>query len=824
MKKFTAVALATASLLPLAAPAYAQDTASEGYSNGEEIVVQARRRDESVQDVPLSVQAVTGAELQKLEIRQFEDVTKVVPGLSLSKDGSTASASLRGINFDARASGASTTIEFYRNDSIITAGALFQAVYDIGQVEVLRGPQGTLRGRASPSGSISVTTRKPDLSEAGGYVSGTLAERGKWNFNGAVNVPVIADKVGIRVAGYMGSNRGNNVYGLNVVTGAVDKDVYDRNRAVRVSVRVDPFDGDLTGDFSFETLNHTARRYNQVQSYNEFLGSSATATTSPRFVSVSDRLGVGATANTDDQNIKMYNWQVTGRQWGQRLTYVGSRTVVQQQFFVYSDGAGLFATPYSVTAPASAPTNMFGQLTNGNVTQTSHELRLQNDERVAGLFDYVIGAFRTTASSPTILATPTTTSSPFSVTPVSSGLVTSAGTFTAYTLNSYAYSARLRFRDDQESSLFGNLTVHLGENTELSGGLRHIWFKADSGLTIGSFATPMSSWYNYAAVRRCYGNPTVTGCLPTKEATIYAASLKHKFSDDLMAYFSFGTSWRPGNSLIGFQGTAGTFLSQFLNMPDETSKSFEIGFKSSWLDRRLRFNVAAFYQKFNNYALYVTTPIYTVSSDGSTLNSAFSFAAAVPATVKGFEAELSFAVSPNFSIGATVAFADSKGSGSLPCDGGKTTAADIVALIGAANVANQVATCAFNGPVSSAARWSGTVQAEYSHPLGNLGEGFLRGFVNWKGDAPGDYVNPNDQVSAYALADLYAGVRSSNNAWEASLFVKNLFNTKRVLSRGSAPSATADTYSTTATYNYIGISTTDPREVGVALRFSFGSR
>ena len=821
MRKFTAVALATASLLPLAAPAFAQDApADAGVSGDEEIVVQARRRDESIQDVPLSVQAVTGAELQKLEIRQFEDVTKVVPGLSLSKNGASTSASIRGINFDARASGSSTSVEFYRNDSIITAGALFQAVYDVGQVEVLRGPQGTLRGRASPSGSISVTTRKPDLNEAGGYVSGTAAERGKWNFNAAVNVPVIADKLAIRVAGFMGSNRGNNIYGLNVVTGAIDKDVYDRNRAVRVSVRADPFDGALTGDFSFETLNHVARRYTQAQSQTEFL---STAPISPRFVSANDRLGVGATAGTDDQNIKMYNWQVTGRQWGQRLTYVGSRTTIKQYFFGPSDAAGLFNSPFSVVPPAAAPTNMFGQLTDSNVTQTSHELRLQNDERVAGMFDYVVGAFKTTGVSPTVLASVETRFG-LNVVTTPGGLVTPAGAFPGYTLSSYTYAARLRYRNDQESSLFGNLTVHLGDMTEISGGLRHIWFKADSGLAAGSFAIPVSSWTDVASIRRCYGNPAVAGCLPTKEATIYAASLKHKFTDDLMAYFSFGTSWRPGNSLVGFTGTPGTFLSQFLNLPDETSKSFEVGFKTSWLDRRLRFNVAAYYQKYNNYPLYGATPVRTVSSDGLTLNTAFSFAAPVAATVKGVEADLSFDVSPNFSIAAGLAFADSKGTGILPCDQGETTAAALAANLGAANVANQVQTCAFNGPASSDARWSGTIQAEYKHSVGSWGEGFLRGFAAWKGDAPGDFINPNDQVSAYALVDLYAGLRSPNNAWEASLFVKNLFNTDRVLSRGSSPLATSTSSAGTNTYNYLGISTTDPREVGVSLRFAFGSR
>jgi iron complex outermembrane receptor protein len=163
-------ALAGVSLWSLAAPAYAQNAAAEEGTDDEVIIVQARRRDEAIQDVPMVVQAVTAQELNKLNIREFQDVQTLVPGLSLaqSANGIGVQTTLRGIAFDVNASGNNGTVEFYMNDAPISAGILFQSMFDVAQIEVLRGPQGTLRGRASPSGSITVTTRKPDLSEAGG--------------------------------------------------------------------------------------------------------------------------------------------------------------------------------------------------------------------------------------------------------------------------------------------------------------------------------------------------------------------------------------------------------------------------------------------------------------------------------------------------------------------------------------------------------------------------------------------------------------------------------------------------------------------------------
>lgn len=829
------VAFAGVSLMALSAPAFAQEAPADETAGNEDIVVQARRRDETVQDVPLSIQAVTGQQLQKLEIRQFEDVSKVVPGLVLQKSGTLTSASLRGINFDNRASGSSTSVEFYRNDAVITSQALFQAVYDIGQVEVLRGPQGTLRGRASPSGSITVTTRRPDLTEPGGYVNGSVSNEHRWNFNGAVNVPIIADKLGIRVAGFMGESRGNNIFGLNVPLNTIDRDVFDNTGALRASVRADPFDGVLVLDFNYETIKNSNRQYAQVQSLSQFNGGTA----SPRTVLAEDRLGVGAFAGTNDPHIEIYNWQAVLRQWGQRLTYVGGRTTIRGNTVAPLDASGLFSSPTSVTPPAAAPIDTFAQYTNTQSKQVSHELRLQNEDRIAGLFDYTLGAFRVDGESPTLL---------FAASP--SSVTTIPGNPTLYTLNSMSYRGTLRFRKDREESLFANVTLHLGEKTEITGGLRHIWYKADSGtISNVSFADPFNS--GTLIQRRCYGNPGVAGCLPIKEATIYAASLKHNFNEDLMAYFSFGTSWRPGNSLVGWglqnagtPLTVGSYIDRFLNLPDEKSKSFEVGFKSAWLDRRLRFNVSAFYQKFDNYPLYGSTSVQSLNQPtqaGAVLLRAFNFAAPVQATIKGVEADLSFDVTPRFNLVATFAFADSRAKGAVvPCvdtdndniqDSAVLSPTGTQAQVDRYNLwlqqigTNQVDTCALDASPSSSARFSGTVQAEYRHPIGDRAEGYLRGFTSWKGESAGDAVNPNDQVGAYALVDLFAGVRDPDGAWEVSGFVKNLFNTRRVISRGANVLNTSiSAAGASATYNYLNITTTQPREVGVSLRYAFGSR
>ena len=162
------------------------------------------------------------------------------------------------------------------------------------------------------------------------------------------------------------------------------------------------------------------------------------------------------------------------------------------------------------------------------------------------------------------------------------------------------------------------------------------------------------------------------------------------------------------------------------------------------------------------------------------------------------------------------------------------TAAALFAQVGD----SQIDTCRANVSSSSAPRWSGTAQAEYRHPLGRFGEGFLRGFVNWKGDSAGDGINPLDQVKAFATFDLFAGIRGSDGAWELTGYVRNVTNTRRVLTRTASAQlttlvanqnlvpfgGTGTSIASSSATNYLLISTIAPREAGITLRFALGSR
>ena len=796
MRMIGKLALASVSILSLATPAMAQN-AEEGVG-ANDIIVQARRKDESVQDVPLVVQAVTAQELTKLNIRDFKDVQNLVPGLSLaqSANGIGTQSTLRGVAFDVNASGNNGTIEFYMNDAPLSSSILFQSMFDVGQIEVLRGPQGTLRGRASPSGSITVTTRKPDLTEAGGYMTGTLNDIGGWNVNGAINVPIIEDKLGVRIAGVVDENEDNRVRSLN---SSIKPN--QQNRGMRASVRFDPFDI-LSLNFSY---THTERKvvdFDQVESVNV---ADPAAPASPVLIRGKDRLAVMAAPRVWSQNFQVFNWQAELRLMGQKLNYVGSYNKQRYRSIAPNDSGGFFAKGFSF------PVQEAGLRTFTHGHQENHELRLSSDERVAGIFDYVVGYLWNKLDSPTDLISNTVI---FSGTPSASpsNLVTIVNTPIA------------RTGGQLEKSYFANVTAHLGEATEVSGGIRRLKFHSEGALLISGVAVPAANEDK------------------NRSATIYSASLKHRFNENLMAYASFGTSWRPGgstNATIMRDNVAPTALLSSLYFPgSEKSKSFELGIKSNFLDNRLTLNVSAYHQTFKNFAYFARNTFFAATdvTGGNRVIAATGIAVGVPAKVDGVEAEVQFRPTDNWDLGIVAAYAKSKiKNGSIPCnayfphDGipDRSSAVPTYAEVMAATNGGGVALCNVNYRAGLGAPFSATIQSEYRVPVGDAMDGYLRGLVTYNNDSQNDPTNAFDDIKAYALVNLYAGLRSSEGDWEVGAFVKNLFDTHRALIVNNSAYATpyrTFTGAGNAVNTYRGSISNNPRELGITARISFGSR
>jgi outer membrane receptor protein involved in Fe transport len=195
----------------------AQETAAQESDPGTEIVVTAQKRTERLQDVPLSITAFTERAIEQQGITSIDDYATRSAGVRLSRDGTQATISMRGIASSTNAETTSATAGIYIDDyPIYDTWFRFTSpdlrVFDIARIEVLRGPQGTLYGATSLSGSVRIITNKPDLDAVGAKFEGTLSttDGGGTNYavNGMVNVPLVTDKVGLRAVGYYRSDSG----------------------------------------------------------------------------------------------------------------------------------------------------------------------------------------------------------------------------------------------------------------------------------------------------------------------------------------------------------------------------------------------------------------------------------------------------------------------------------------------------------------------------------------------------------------------------------------------------------------------------------------
>ncbi len=191
----------------IASPALAQTAPVQPASGAEEaanpadvavadIVVTAQRRSQRLQDVPVAVTALTDSALSQLNVASSQDLMQVVPSLQVSTQtgaNGTGSATffLRGMGQQRAGNGSEPAVGIYVDDFYYPTlnGTIFDIV-DLEQVEVLRGPQGTLFGRNTIGGAIRYTTKRATLDSFEGHVTGTVGSYDRYDISGSVNLPI----------------------------------------------------------------------------------------------------------------------------------------------------------------------------------------------------------------------------------------------------------------------------------------------------------------------------------------------------------------------------------------------------------------------------------------------------------------------------------------------------------------------------------------------------------------------------------------------------------------------------------------------------------
>lgn len=824
-RQIVTIITTSVSLAALCAPAaaWAQGTTAANAAGVGDIIVTARREAENVQDVPVSVQVITGDSLEKLSITDFKDITKLAPGLSISGAAGASVLTLRGVRWQSQSG--TPAIPVYFNEVPFNPGNTLLTLYDVGQIEVLRGPQGTARGAPSVPGAITVASRKADLDQIGGYVDAQRTSFGQTNVQGAVGIPLIEDKLALRIAGMIDDGKGNRVHSLNSSVNPLLRTI-----SGRASLRYEPNDA-LRVNLMWQHLDRKLRQFvgvfgpgspGALFDPDTALGPApagpnplAPAGYNGPAIGLYDRLAVQAVPSTSHIKVNTFTLNAGWDVLDHTLTYIAGyeRTTAapdRSGSDVGNQVQGFYAESVNRTVKPS--------------TSFIQELRLSSI-RSDHFIDYDIGAFYSRSKS--LFAF-----SQYSYLPGALGaffapinpVVTDPVKVQHYLLPS-------QINVDLQSknySFYGNVELHLPENIELTAGLRWIHderpFITQGPVGPGTLSLPASALGapSCAAIGapdspyypgQCdlpyaiLGQPTSIASNYNEVFTplIYNVSLSKKFGQDVLLYATVGSAYR-----IGIPNTGTTVSDPNLEKSrEEYATSYEMGVKTSWMNGRLSLNATVFQLDYDDQITqFAQIPYFNVATGRQALTG--NFFSNVDARVRGLEIDAMFRPSSQLLLNANIAYAKIKSRGGLvPCASGPTLSAT-----------NQMNFCESQKgqTLNPTSPFQANMNGSYTVPLGPI-DGYFRFVADYNGRNP-NYGAGNLKVKSYMLFDVFAGVTGPESAWDIGVFAKNVFNKKVLLGQGaiSPPDAAL------GDPGYSTYSRTDTREVGVSLRYTFGSR
>jgi iron complex outermembrane recepter protein len=246
--------------------------AGEAPAEENEVVVTAERRNQNLQDVPISATVLNAADLTRRGVGNIADIQQVAPSVAINTFNRSTFINIRGVGIAQSAPTSNPGVAYYVDGQLYPHEQFIgQSFYDIGSIEVLRGPQGTLTGQNSTGGAIYVRTPEPDYHDFSGYGDVTVGEYDAVRVMAALNVP-ISDNVAFRVSGVRDRRDSytRNIGRAEIQPGNVDLlagrfnlAVRSSDNRIRLNLRFDAFDSD--------SFNNAVKRRNDTVSTDPFV-------------------------------------------------------------------------------------------------------------------------------------------------------------------------------------------------------------------------------------------------------------------------------------------------------------------------------------------------------------------------------------------------------------------------------------------------------------------------------------------------------------------------------------------------------------------------
>lgn len=720
--------------MPAMAWAQAPQGAGGAAATNVDIIVTANKRAQNLQDTPVAVSAVSDDQLKALNVVSVTDIGAVAPSINFAEAPSPTSSSfiIRGIGTfafnDALEQSVGIVIDGVPQARLI--GSIADAV-DIGQIQVLRGPQGTIFGKNATAGVIDVAYRDANFTPS---VEGRLffGSYDELRAQATVNLP-LSDKIAIRATGWH-FERDGFIRAPLQPDGNIGS--FERYGA-RLKVAIEPTDNwriDLTGEYKKETDDgslQTLRGYlatardQQIKALEEAVGQFA----GPRNMSTLKEF--------PENNASKQKRFVVKSVWD-----LGSNSITGIVGYNNTRFDGIWDSDFT-----DSRTFAQGSIINNRqkLKQWTAELRLAS-EGVRPL-QYTLGAFFydfnavTHFDSQNLLVT------------AAPGALTSMDLLNDIHTRNYA--------------VFADASYTFGQFTLLAGG------RVSHERTEGLYDRGPSSRFikpNVLFGRFHIENET------TYDDFSWRAGFQWKPIDDIMLYGTASRAYKGPGFNYTFTLNSALVAANGGYIREEIGKSYELGVRSQFLDRQLTFNLTGFYSPFTNFQ--VTSVIPTVPPTFSTTN-------APEVTAKGIELEFNIRprALPGFTLGGNVVYNDTKYEDfkTAPC------------FVGQPQVASPTQTPGVCAPISAGSTlfvqnvtglrtvgvppWQANVTARYEAAITDTLEWFGQVNYSYNGDIQYSVGNPSETIQpAYSLVNLTAGFGDRDEKWKLSVYARNVFD------------------------------------------------
>ena len=786
-----AIAVLLGSTAMSAAQARAETAAiTSNVGSVSEVVITAQKRTSTVQDTPISISAVSGADLQARGITSFTTLAQSTPGVSLKSEGpGQTEIELRGMT---SSGGNSATVGFYLDDIPLTAPAGAQngkvvidpTLYDLSRVEILRGPQGTLYGSGSMGGTVRLITNQPNLTAFQATAQSTLSGTEGGGFNHAdnlmLNIPLVQDKLALRVVGTESYNSGwinrivENPFPEASANGAVRGDVqnapiekeYPGSNAqqlygARVSLLWRPTPRlSITPSVFYQTSHQDG-----ISAYDSTPGGEAHYQPFDIAEPLTDKI----TIYSLNVNYGFDAFDVTSStaEWRRTATQVEDGS---EDFNNPNTGA-TYASNNGLPNPGYYGPNgsgiVYGREDDPS-RQFSEELRLSSKD--GGRLSWVGGAYYSSYASTWTFAGTSENPSAYM----------DLGTFQPATTPNW-FDAKSPTTMTQYA-VFGEATYAVTDKLKANVGLR--WYSYDY-----RFESTISGWGSALGE----ATPSESGLIKQSENGFNPKfNLSYTFDRDLMAYATVAKGFRPGGGNAQYPTTGPYWSAVFApykfsgdkwpsSYKSDSVWSYEIGQKARFLDRRLTVDASLYYEDWSNIQLEALPGDWALNINGQ------------GAKIYGGEVETRTILGGGFELAASAGYTDAVVD---PGPHWQITPAHKLS-----DVAPVTGNISLDYTRELTSKYSFKAKLETAYVGQRYSLAFPYGY-----SLNGKYV----PLPGYDLTNVRIGIQSSEG-WGASLFVNNLFNTHAQLEslfQETLPSA-----------SFNRIVTNQPLTVGVDLTY-----